>query len=202
MFIDPTGNLRNPVATTYKGYTPKHENNFGASRDNGRFHKGVDVNMENAGQDDLNCPIIATHDGIVSRIVRQEDGDGGGIRIAITSNNKRVTTRYMHCNSLPEGLELGSKVSEGDVIGFMGETGRSRGVHLHYEILVDGKHINPAIDSKTLVDAQKLITPDNLTYQGGALDEVIITGLPQSTVYKNLIRVDIPAPKPPEYIPN
>ena len=55
----------------------------------------------------------------------------------------RVTTVYGHLSEFAPGLEPGMRVSQGDLIGFVGSTGRSTGAHLHFEILADGRAVNP-----------------------------------------------------------
>ena len=202
MFIDPTGEERNPLYAPNKNAVIKNSNDFNKKRPGSSHpHGGVDINM-GSGEDDFNCPIIATHDGYVSRVVREEDGNGGGIRIAITSykinpDDNVVTTRYMHCNSLPEGIKLNDHVSERQVIGYVGNTGHSEGSHLHYEIVLNGKRINPAIDSNTLIDPQELIKPDNNTYLGGCLNGLTVTKQIQNESPQTYIKVELPTPKLP-----
>ncbi len=100
---------------------------------NGRrtYHRGVDF----AGRE--GTAIHAVADGIVSWSgVR---GDYGGL-IEIDHGNGYVT-RYAHNKTLK--VELGQRVSRGEVIALMGSTGRSTAPHVHYEVIRDGKPVNP-----------------------------------------------------------
>jgi murein DD-endopeptidase MepM/ murein hydrolase activator NlpD len=56
---------------------------------------------------------------------------------------ERVTTVYGHLSEFAPGLDVGTPVSQGDLIGFVGNTGRSTGAHLHFEVLDNGKPVNP-----------------------------------------------------------
>jgi len=58
-------------------------------------------------------------------------------------HNDQVTTSYAHLNEFKSGLSSGKPVKKGDVIGYIGTTGRSSGPHLHYEVAVDGEQIDP-----------------------------------------------------------
>jgi murein DD-endopeptidase MepM/ murein hydrolase activator NlpD len=52
-------------------------------------------------------------------------------------------TAYAHLSRFAKGMKVGRRVRQGEVIGFVGSTGRSTGPHLHYEVIVSGKQINP-----------------------------------------------------------
>ena len=75
------------------------------------------------------------------RDVGRNGGYGKYIRIRHDSTYK---TAYAHLSAYKKGISSGSRVKQGDVIGFVGSTGKSTGPHLHYEIIVNGKQINPA----------------------------------------------------------
>ena len=108
---------------------------FGTRKDpfTGRFtqHKGVDI----AGFTGM--PIIATAAGVVT-----ESGEkyGYGLMVEIQHGNGLVT-RYAHAQSL--NVSVGDIVSKGQKIAVMGSTGRSTGPHVHYEVLKNGRQINP-----------------------------------------------------------
>ena len=98
----------------------------------GRMHSGMDF----AGA--RGTPIHTTADGVVTFAGRQS-GYGNLIKI---QHPFGFETRYAHLNAI--GVKLGDRVSRGDRIGDMGTTGRSTGVHLHYEVRRHGTAVNPA----------------------------------------------------------
>jgi murein DD-endopeptidase MepM/ murein hydrolase activator NlpD len=85
-------------------------------------------------------PVIATADGLVTR--SGEGGDGLGISVSL-SHGYGMTTRYGHLSRV--AARQGQTVRRGDVIGFVGSTGRSTGYHLHYEVLLDGQAVDPLV---------------------------------------------------------
>ena len=99
----------------------------------GRMHEGVDM----AGP--IGTPVYSTADGVVI-YAGWENGYGRLIRI---QHEFGIETRYGHLNEID--VAVGQRVSRGDHIGDMGNSGRSTGPHLHYEIRVDGEPLNPMI---------------------------------------------------------
>jgi murein DD-endopeptidase MepM/ murein hydrolase activator NlpD len=99
----------------------------------GRMHEGVDL----AGP--VGTPIYSTADGVVS-FAGWASGYGRLIKIQHANG---LETRYAHLNAIR--VEVGQRVSRGDRIGDMGNSGRSTGPHLHYEIRVGGQPLNPMI---------------------------------------------------------
>ena len=97
-----------------------------------RAHTGIDLAAP------IGSPIRATSDGQVSRA----DWFGGYGLFVSLEHGGGVQTRYGHMARL--NVLEGQRVRKGDVIGFVGSTGRSTGPHLHYEIRLDGRAINPA----------------------------------------------------------
>ena len=89
MFVDPDGRKVWPINKTYKGHGRKHENNYSVSRPNGRKHAGIDINHTGGGNTDLGAPIVATHDGTITRAVNvnkdRNDKNEGGNRVQILS---------------------------------------------------------------------------------------------------------------------
>lgn len=94
-------------------------------------HKGIDLAAP-AG-----TPIYATADGVVSR-ANAFSTYGNFVSI---EHGGRIQTRYAHMSRI--AVAEGAKVKKGDIIGYVGSTGRSTGPHLHYEVRVDGKSVNP-----------------------------------------------------------
>ena len=99
-----------------------------------KMHKGVDFAAPTG------TPIFAAGNGVVEYVGRN-GGYGKYIRIRHDSTYK---TAYAHLNGYKKGISSGVRVKQGDVIGFVGSTGKSTGPHLHYEIIFNGKQINPA----------------------------------------------------------
>ena len=97
----------------------------------GRMHSGTDF----AGAH--GTPIVSTADGVVTFTGRQS-GYGNLIKIR---HEFGIETRYAHLSRIR--VKVGQRVSRGDRIGDMGNTGRSTGTHLHYEVRVGGKAVNP-----------------------------------------------------------
>lgn len=95
------------------------------------FHQGLDIATEKGRE------VYATADGTVESA--QYTGDYGN-RIVVR-HDFGLATRYGHLSRF--SVKPGASVRRGDVIGYVGSTGRSTGAHLHYEILANGKLINP-----------------------------------------------------------
>jgi murein DD-endopeptidase MepM/ murein hydrolase activator NlpD len=95
------------------------------------FHQGLDISTER-GQ-----PVYATADGFVESA--SYSGDYGNL--IVVKHDFGLSTRYGHLSGF--AVQAGSSVKRGDTIGYVGSTGRSTGAHLHYEILANGKLINP-----------------------------------------------------------
>ena len=185
LFFDPNGKREWPVNKTYNGAMRRHENNFGAPRPNGRTHQGVDINL-GSGPADLGAPVYATHDGTITRIATIDNGDknAGGNRVQITYSDESgtVSTSYMHLNAISEDLKEGEPIAEGTQIGTIGGSGAGRdnaySPHLHYEMRINGKTVNPATGRNNLIDPQQSIAPKD----GGTIPTVQIngTGVPKN----------------------
>ena len=186
-FIDINGGLEWPVDEIFNGGMRRHDNNYHVPRPNGRRHEGVDINI-GSGSNDLGAPVYATHDGTITRMAHYSDGNAGGTRIRISTPDGSVSTFYMHLNSIEDGLSVGTKVSEGMKIGTIGGSGPYKPdvykPHLHYEMFINGKHVNPAIDAKHLIDPQALIEGPRLK-----LKELIVVAPANNT--KPLLPVNI-----------
>jgi murein DD-endopeptidase MepM/ murein hydrolase activator NlpD len=99
-----------------------------------RQHTGVDW-AESAG-----APIFAAGNGTILKA--EWDRGGYGRRIELQHLNGYVTT-YSHMSGFARGIQAGSKVRQGQVIGYVGSTGLSTGPHLHYEVLINGNFVDP-----------------------------------------------------------
>jgi murein DD-endopeptidase MepM/ murein hydrolase activator NlpD len=93
-----------------------------------RKHEGIDFAA------DAGTPVMAAGDGVIAR---REWTGGYGNLVEIRHANG-VVTRYGHLQGFATGLTAGARVSQGDVIGFVGSTGLATGPHLHYEFRVNG----------------------------------------------------------------
>ena len=96
------------------------------------MHGGIDL----AGP--IGTPIYATADGIVGRSEWNSGGYGNLVEI---NHGEGIQTRYGHMSR--RLVEAGTRVRRGQLIGLMGSTGRSTGSHLHYEVRIDGRAVNP-----------------------------------------------------------
>jgi murein DD-endopeptidase MepM/ murein hydrolase activator NlpD len=84
-------------------------------------------------------PIFASGNGVVE-IAGWEGGYGKFVKL---KHNNGYETAYGHMSAFAKGLEPGKRVRQGQVIGFVGSTGASTGAHVHYEILVNGRFVDP-----------------------------------------------------------
>lgn len=98
-----------------------------------RMHHGVDYAARTG------TPIKAAGDG---KIVHR-GWKGGYGRVIILQHGGRYSTLYAHMSGYKRGLRVGSRVKQGQIIGYVGSSGRSTGPHLHYEFRVNGVHRNP-----------------------------------------------------------
>jgi murein DD-endopeptidase MepM/ murein hydrolase activator NlpD len=96
------------------------------------LHKGLDIATRSG------TPVIAPADGLVVFAGRE----GGFGNMIIIDHGYGITTRYGHCSSLE--AKLGQKIKRGDVVARVGNTGRSTGPHVHYEVAVNGVSVNPS----------------------------------------------------------
>lgn len=129
----------NPVKNAFR-FTSK----FGFRRDpktgGRRMHNGVDFAASTG------TPLYATADGVV---IHAGWGSGYG-RLVKIQHEFGIETRYAHMSKMR--VKVGQRVSRGDRIGDMGASGRVTGVHLHYEVRVGGKPVNPMIYIKAAND--------------------------------------------------
>lgn len=121
--------------TIWPADSRKITSTFGVRRDpfTGRsaVHSGLDLGG------DRGDPIYAAADGVVTLSERTYP-HGNNIMI---DHGRSIETRYLHLNK--RLVEVGAHVKKGDLIGELGNTGRSTGPHLHYEVIVGGEHVDP-----------------------------------------------------------
>jgi murein DD-endopeptidase MepM/ murein hydrolase activator NlpD len=96
------------------------------------MHSGIDLSGP------VGTPIYATADGTVTTA---EWNSGGYGRLVKIDHGRGIETRYGHLSVM--SVRPGERVTRGQVIGRMGSTGRSTGSHLHYEVRIDGRAVNP-----------------------------------------------------------
>ncbi|WP_342226053.1 M23 family metallopeptidase [Rickettsia endosymbiont of Urophora cardui] len=98
-----------------------------------KMHKGVDFAAPTG------TPIYSAGNGVITEI-GWKSGYGKFIQI---KHSGTLSTAYAHASNFAKGLKVGSLVKQGDIIAYVGSTGRATGPHLHYEVKIDGKHVNP-----------------------------------------------------------
>ena len=98
-----------------------------------KMHTGVDWATP------YGTPIFASGNGVVEK-AGWEGGYGKYVRL---KHNNGYETAYAHMSAFAKGMEPGKRVRQGQVIGFVGSTGQSTGAHVHYEILVNGRFVDP-----------------------------------------------------------
>jgi murein DD-endopeptidase MepM/ murein hydrolase activator NlpD len=97
----------------------------------GAFHSGVDIGSS------YGHPIVAPADGVVTLT----DTMGGYGKTIMLFHGNGISTRYGHLSGF--AVAVGQHVQRGDVIGYVGESGRSTGPHLHYEVRINDTPVNP-----------------------------------------------------------
>ena len=111
-----------------------------------KMHKGTDFAAP------MGTPIMASGSGVITR-ARWCGGGGNCIKI---KHNSTYETIYAHMKNFARGIKEGLRVKQGQIIGYVGSTGKSTGPHLHYEVVKNGKKIN----------SQKLKLPSGKTLKG------------------------------------
>lgn len=100
-----------------------------------RMHQGLDYGAPKG------TPIFAAGDGVVEFVKIVKGGYGKHIKLKHSAN---YSTLYAHLDRFANGMKGGTRVSQGQTIGFVGATGLASGPHLHYEVHDRGKQVNPA----------------------------------------------------------
>ena len=98
------------------------------------MHQGIDFGAPTG------TPIFAAGSGTIEEI-GWKNGYGKYVKLR---HNGTYETAYAHTSRFASGLKKGSKVKQGQVIAYVGSTGNSTGPHLHFEIIVNGEHVNPS----------------------------------------------------------
>ena len=98
-----------------------------------KMHRGIDFGAPRG------TPVLAAGSGVVE----SAGWNGGYGRYLRIRHNGRYKTAYAHLKAFRRGIKRGKRVKQGQIVAYVGSTGRSTGPHLHYEILVDGRRINP-----------------------------------------------------------
>jgi len=101
-------------------------------RGSAAMHAGIDLSGP------IGTPIYATADGVVSTAGWNSGGYGNLVKV---DHGRGIETRYGHLSAIT--VRPGDRITRGQVIGRMGSTGRSTGSHLHYEVRIDGRAVNP-----------------------------------------------------------
>jgi len=107
-----------------------------------RRHPIMGFSKMHAGMDfaaPVGTPIYAAGNGVIEDI-GPKNGYGNYVRV---KHNQQIETAYAHLSKFGEDMRRGGRVQQGDIIGYVGTTGRSTGPHLHYEVLRGGRQINP-----------------------------------------------------------
>ena len=110
----------------------------------GRFHPVLRITRPHNGVDFAaarGTPVVASGDGTVVQLEFQRRGMGRYVKIRHT--NRSYQTIYGHLSRYSKGLQVGQRIAQGQVIGFVGSTGLSTGPHLHYTFMIDGRAVDP-----------------------------------------------------------
>ena len=97
-----------------------------------KMHRGTDFAAP------MGTPIMASGDGLV----KKAGWCGGGGNCVKIRHNSTYQTIYAHMSKFARGIKSGVRVKQGQIIGYVGSTGKSTGPHLHYEVIVNGKKVN------------------------------------------------------------
>lgn len=166
--------LRSPIAFSRvsSGFTTSR---FHPVLNKWRSHKGVDFAAP------IGTPVKAASDGVVSYVGRQ-NGYGNVIMVM---HQGRYTTVYGHLSRFSAGLHRGQRVSQGNVIGYVGMTGMTTGPHLHYEFRLDGQQRDPL--RVALPDAKPIDSANKAAFQAVADNFIARLNLLRNT---NLAKLD------------
>lgn len=120
----------------------KYSQRISSGYSHSRFHPVLKKRMPHYGIDyaaPLGTPVISVGDGVVIE-ARYRGANGNIVKI---KHNSTYTTAYLHLNGFAQGIRPGTKVKQGQTIGYVGRTGRVTGVHLDYRIYKNNQPVNP-----------------------------------------------------------
>ena len=132
-----------------------------------KMHRGTDFAAP------MGTPIMASGSGVITR-ARWCGGGGNCVKI---KHNSTYETIYAHMKNFAREIKEGSRVKQGQIIGYVGSTGNSTGPHLHYEVVVNGKKIN----------SQKLKLPSGKTLKGKERELFEVTRIKLDVLKSELI---------------
>ena len=110
-----------------------------------KMHKGTDFAAP------MGTPIMASGDGVILKA----GWCGGGGNCVKIKHNKTYQTVYAHMSKFASNIKKGVRVKQGQIIGYVGSTGKSTGPHLHYEVIINGKRVN---SQKLKLPSGKILT--------------------------------------------
>ena len=116
-----------------------------------KMHRGTDFAAPKG------TPIMASGNGIV----KKAGWCGGGGNCVKIRHNSTYETVYAHMSNFARGIKKGIRVKQGQIIGYVGSTGKSTGPHLHYEVIVNGKKVN---SQKLKLPSGKILKGENREY--------------------------------------
>jgi murein DD-endopeptidase MepM/ murein hydrolase activator NlpD len=134
-----------------------------------KVHKGIDFAAPGG------TPIMAAGSGVVAD-ARWYGAYGRYVRIR---HNSTYSTAYAHMSRFAKGIRRGTRVSQGQIIGYVGTTGRSTGPHLHYEVIANNRQVNPL--------SVKL--PTGRTLRGAERDRFLVTRVEIDAAFDTLLPV-------------
>jgi murein DD-endopeptidase MepM/ murein hydrolase activator NlpD len=152
-----------------------------------RFHPILKKHLPHHGIDyaaPRGTPVESSGDGKVV-FAGWKRGYGKYIKIR---HNAKYTTAYGHLSRIKKGMKPGKRVRQGDIIGYVGSTGRSTGPHLHYEVLVRGNYVNPfSVKSSS----RRKITEEEMPRFMALADDIILPELKGSTSFRVSVRREL-----------
>ncbi len=111
---------------------------------------------------DFAAPVGTRVRSVGDGVVRFAGYNGGYGRTVIIDHAGKVSTLYAHLNAFGDGIAMGARVAQGQVLGTVGMTGWTTGPHLHYEFLVNGRHVDPM--KAVLPEGRKLSMPERMRF--------------------------------------